>query len=176
MQHYCYLHSQIYNELTTACTYRFVLDQGTQQVVHGSFGAEQPTVSASAFSWETNIGSVWAWGIMTSFLLENRTRVSCGFGGQSFSKKSSYIKRVRLVEQQLGPMPLWAHPLIHWSQSFYRNQYILVHILSAWRQCAAHPACLVWFCWFQSKRDSPSPLSSCTFSLWEALHFCLCYC
>lgn len=41
---------------------------------------------------------------MKSFLLENRTHVSCGFGGQSFSKKSSYIKRVRLVEQQLGPM------------------------------------------------------------------------
>lgn len=90
------LHSQIYNELTTACTYRFVLDQGTQKVVHGSFGAEQPTVSASAFSWEANIGSVWAWGIMKSFLLENRTHVSRGFGGQSFSKKSRYIKRVRL--------------------------------------------------------------------------------
>ncbi len=33
------LHSRIYNEVTTVCMYRFVLNRGTQQVVQGSLSA-----------------------------------------------------------------------------------------------------------------------------------------
>lgn len=54
---YCYtvcalqnkLHSQIYNEVTTVCMYRFVLNRGTQQAVRGSLSEVQSRISASAF-------------------------------------------------------------------------------------------------------------------------------